>query len=91
MAGKVSQHYNLKNLFGNYLRDLRKSEGFSVKDAASHLNQPTETLHKWESGKSLPPESISKILCPLYRISEPEWLDILAIATELHKSLKGSL
>jgi DNA-binding transcriptional regulator YiaG len=90
MTNKDLHNYNPKNLFGDYLRDLRKGEGLSIEDAAYHLKQHTSTLEKWESGRSLPPESIAKVLCPLYRISESEWLDILAIEMQLRESLKGS-
>jgi transcriptional regulator with XRE-family HTH domain len=72
----VSKHTD--NLFGNYMRDIRKFNGLSIEEVALNLHIEVNILKNWESGFDLPPESISDSLCPLYRIYKREWFEILS-------------
>ena len=55
--------------FGNYLTELRKSEGLTQRYVAYELDVSDKAVSKWENGKSKPSIDELKKLSSLYDIS----------------------
>ena len=58
--------------FGNRLYELRKRQGFSQEELASHLNVTRQTVSKWEIGDSTPDMEKLTALSGLFGISLDE-------------------
>lgn len=61
--------------FGNYLTELRKSEGLTQRYVAYELDVSDKAVSKWENGKSKPSIDELKKLSSLYDISINDLLD----------------
>ncbi|MDD2971678.1 MAG: helix-turn-helix domain-containing protein [Lachnospiraceae bacterium] len=54
---------------GEYLRELRKSFGYSQEFVASHLNIIRQTYSHYETGRIIPPTETLFLLADLYKVS----------------------
>ena len=61
--------------FGNYLTDLRKSNGLTQRYVAYELDVTDKAVSKWENGKSKPTIDELKKIASLYGISINELID----------------
>ena len=56
------------NELGQYLRDLRKSHGYTQEYVASQLNIIHQTYSHYETGRIMPPADALYLLARLYHI-----------------------
>lgn len=57
-----------EKILGDYLRDLRKSFGYSQEFVASHLNIIRQTYSHYETGRIIPPTDALCHLAELYKV-----------------------
>lgn len=58
----------MDNRLGKYLRDLRKSHGYTQDYIASHLNIIHQTYSHYENGRIMPPAEALYLLARLYHV-----------------------
>jgi transcriptional regulator with XRE-family HTH domain len=74
-----------KNIFGNYLRNLRQQNGTSVRDLAEQLDLSVSFLNLIELGQRGPSKKTIKKLSDYFKVNIDFWDDLL----EKHKILNG--
>lgn len=65
------------NTLGKYLRDLRKSFGYTQEYVSSHLNVIHQTYSHYETGRIIPPADSLYILAKLYHVPVENFLQMI--------------
>ena len=69
------------NELGQYLKDLRKSYGYTQEFVASKLNIIAQTYSHYETGRNMPPVDIICLLAKLYHIPVEQLLSLTVPAS----------
>ena len=65
-----------KNIFGNYIKDLREQKGLLQVEVAEKINEKEENIKKWEEEKDYPSLNATYKLADVYDVSCDEMLKI---------------
>ncbi|MBR4084605.1 MAG: helix-turn-helix domain-containing protein [Lachnospiraceae bacterium] len=60
---------------GNFLRDLRKSNGFTQEQVAERLGTSSRTISRWETGAYMPDISLLVTIAEMYDVDVREIID----------------
>lgn len=66
-----------KNALGKYLRNLRKTYGYTQEYVSSHLNVIHQTYSHYETGRIVPPADTLYILANLYHVPAENLLRLI--------------
>ena len=59
---------------GRFIAEMRKKQGYTQKEIAEQLGISDKAVSKWETGRSMPDNSIMLPLCELLNINVNELL-----------------
>lgn len=60
---------------GNFLKELRKENGFTQEQLAQYFNVSSRTVSRWECGRNMPDLDILIEMCDYYEVDLRELLD----------------
>ena len=76
---------------GYFLRELRKTKGFTQEQLAEHLNVSGRTVSRWETGTTMPDLDLLIELADLYDIDIRELIDGERKDEKMDKETKDTL
>ena len=60
---------------GNFLKDLRKANGFTQEQVAEKLGTSSRTISRWETGAYMPDISLLVAIAEMYDVDVREIID----------------